>query len=129
MNTIRGLITSLLILICLPANAISDLMSIKDLHESCSAGERLKDSPLIGNAIRAGSCIGFIRGVVEWQFFSSTFDRTTCFPESFKWSDANHDVIELAKSLRDKIFPNPLDESAAIVIARFLSVKYPCPSK
>lgn len=129
MNKARVLIAFFVISICIPAHAISDLLSIKDLHEFCSAGDRLKDNPVAGNAIRAGNCLGFIRGVVESHFFSSAFDRTTCLPESFKWSDANQDVIELAKSLRDKKFSNPLDESAAVVISRFLSAKYPCLKK
>lgn len=111
------------------AHAISDLMSIQEFDAACSAGERLKDNMLPGNALRAGLCLGLIRGVVEWQFFSGSLNRTVCFPDSFKWSDANPDILAVAKSLRDEKFENPLDALAVVVISRRLALVYPCPKK
>lgn len=111
------------------AHAISDLMSIQEFDAACSAGERLKENLLPGNALRAGVCLGLIRGVVEWQFFSGSLSRTVCFPDNFKWSDANLDIIAVAKSLRDEKFENPLDSSAVVVISRRLALVYPCPKK
>jgi hypothetical protein len=129
MKFAKFFLASTLVFGSMHAHAISDLMSIKDFDAACTAGERLKENMLPGNALRAGLCMGLIRGVVEWQFFAGSFDRTVCFPDGFKWSDANKDIIGVAKSLKDEKFENLIDEAAVVVISRRLALTYPCPKK
>ena len=102
-----------------------DFVGIESLKDQCDAGALMRSEPTMKNGIKAGHCLGYIRGIQEYIFFRNMFDRKLCFPDGFQPSDIK-DAEEHLKKAQGSPPPDLIGFFAVMQISAMMNEKFAC---